>query len=133
MNIGCISKQIDLFVIDTKLPYIILGLEYLHLFKLEISIRNICVFKFGKNLSNVKFVNKCVGELRTYHGTYCKTLNNDQNMNYYNANNENINFKSNKGLDQVPDSPEADLKRLFNPAMVVEDTVPKQAREQWEV
>ncbi|GFX36080.1 transposon Ty3-G Gag-Pol polyprotein [Trichonephila clavipes] len=48
-------------------------------------------------------------------------------MNYYNANNEdNINVKNNKGLDQVPDSPEADLKRLFNPAMVVEDTVPKQ-------
>ncbi|GFT93685.1 transposon Tf2-11 polyprotein [Trichonephila clavipes] len=47
-------------------------------------------------------------------------------MNYYNANNEdNINVKNNKGLDQVPDSPEADLKRLFNPAMVVEDTVPK--------
>ncbi|GFX00489.1 retrovirus-related Pol polyprotein from transposon opus [Trichonephila clavipes] len=53
-------------------------------------------------------------------------------MNYYNANNEdNINVKSNKGLDQVPDSPEADLKRLFNPAMVVEDTVPKQTSEQW--
>ncbi|GFV57614.1 uncharacterized protein TNCV_2705601 [Trichonephila clavipes] len=48
-------------------------------------------------------------------------------MNYYNANNEdNINVKNNKGLDQIPDSPEADLKRLFNPAMVVEDTVPKQ-------
>ncbi|GFU60781.1 hypothetical protein TNCV_3983511 [Trichonephila clavipes] len=48
-------------------------------------------------------------------------------MNYYNANNEdNINVKNNIGLDQVPDSPEADLKRLFNPAMVVEDTVPKQ-------
>ncbi|GFX90325.1 retrotransposable element Tf2 protein type 1 [Trichonephila clavipes] len=54
-------------------------------------------------------------------------------MNYYNANNEdNINVKNNKGLDQVPDSPEADLKRLFNPAMVVEDTVPKQTSEQWE-
>ncbi|GFT98641.1 retrovirus-related Pol polyprotein from transposon 17.6 [Trichonephila clavipes] len=53
-------------------------------------------------------------------------------MNYYNANNEdNINVKNNKGLDQVPDSPEADLKRLFNPAMVVEDTVPKQTSEQW--
>ncbi|GFX98330.1 retrovirus-related Pol polyprotein from transposon 17.6 [Trichonephila clavipes] len=53
-------------------------------------------------------------------------------MNYYNANNEdNINIKNNKGLDQVPDSPEADLKRLFNPAMVVEDTVPKQTSEQW--
>ncbi|GFX86057.1 retrotransposable element Tf2 protein type 1 [Trichonephila clavipes] len=38
----------------------------------------------------------------------------------------------NKGLDQVPDSPEADLKRLFNPAMVVEDTVPKQTSDQWE-
>ncbi|GFX27864.1 retrovirus-related Pol polyprotein from transposon 17.6 [Trichonephila clavipes] len=50
-------------------------------------------------------------------------------MNYYNANNEdNINVKKNKGLDQVPDSPEADLKRLFNPAMVVEDTVPKQTK-----
>ncbi|GFT37032.1 retrovirus-related Pol polyprotein from transposon opus [Trichonephila clavipes] len=48
-------------------------------------------------------------------------------MHYNNANNEiNINVKNNKGLDQVPDSPEADLKRLFNPAMVVEDTVPKQ-------
>ncbi|GFV11668.1 retrovirus-related Pol polyprotein from transposon 412 [Trichonephila clavipes] len=53
-------------------------------------------------------------------------------MNYYNANNaDNINVKNNKGLDQVPDSPEADLKRLFNPAMVVEDTVPKQTSEQW--
>ncbi|GFX49282.1 retrotransposable element Tf2 protein type 3 [Trichonephila clavipes] len=55
-------------------------------------------------------------------------------MNYYNTNNEdNINVKSNKGLyiDQVPDSPEADLKRLFNPAMVVEDTVPRQTSEQW--
>ncbi|GFT98378.1 retrovirus-related Pol polyprotein from transposon 17.6, partial [Trichonephila clavipes] len=53
-------------------------------------------------------------------------------MNYYNANNEdNINVKDNKGLDQVPDSPEADLKRLFNPAMVVEDTVPRQTSEQW--
>ncbi|GFV74602.1 hypothetical protein TNCV_5130441 [Trichonephila clavipes] len=51
-----------------------------------------------------------------------KTLNN--------ANNEdNINVKNNKGLDQVPDSPEADLKRLFNPAMVVEDTVPKQTKQ----
>ncbi|GFX69631.1 retrovirus-related Pol polyprotein from transposon 17.6 [Trichonephila clavipes] len=80
-----------------------------------------------------KFVNKCVSELRTYHGTYCKTLNNDQIMNYYNANNENnINVKDNKGLDQVPDSPEADLKELFNPAMVVEDTVRKQTSEQWE-
>ncbi|GFV99877.1 uncharacterized protein TNCV_5082361 [Trichonephila clavipes] len=48
-------------------------------------------------------------------------------MNYSNANNENnINVKDNKGLDQVPDKPEADLKRLFNPATVVEDTVPKQ-------
>ncbi|GFV25107.1 hypothetical protein TNCV_1007011 [Trichonephila clavipes] len=65
--------------------------------------------------------------------TYCKTLNNDQNINYYNVNNENnINVKDNKGLDHVPDSPEADLKRLFNPAMVVEDTVPKQTSEQWE-
>ncbi|GFW57004.1 retrovirus-related Pol polyprotein from transposon opus [Trichonephila clavipes] len=54
-------------------------------------------------------------------------------MNYYNANNENnINVKNNKGLDQVPDSPEDDLKRLFNPATVVEDTVPKQTSEQWE-
>ncbi|GFW74300.1 hypothetical protein TNCV_3438531 [Trichonephila clavipes] len=53
-------------------------------------------------------------------------------MNYYNANNEDINVKNNKGLDQVPDSPEADLKRLFNPAMVVEDTVPKQTSEPWE-
>ncbi|GFU30211.1 hypothetical protein TNCV_1765521 [Trichonephila clavipes] len=60
-------------------------------------------------------------------GHIVKTLNNDQNMNYYNANNEdNINVKNNKGLDQISDSPEADLKRLFNPAMVVEDTVPKQ-------
>ncbi|GFW07479.1 transposon Tf2-6 polyprotein [Trichonephila clavipes] len=59
--------------------------------------------------------------------TYCKTLNNDQIMNYSNANNENnINAKDNKGSDQVPDSPEAYLKRLFNPAMVLEDTVPKQ-------
>ncbi|GFW41004.1 retrotransposable element Tf2 protein type 3 [Trichonephila clavipes] len=50
-------------------------------------------------------------------------------MNYYNADNEdNINVKNNKGLDQVPDSPEADLKRLFNPAMVLEDTVPKQTK-----
>ncbi|GFW34263.1 hypothetical protein TNCV_384791 [Trichonephila clavipes] len=48
-------------------------------------------------------------------------------MNYYNANNEdNINVKNNKGLDQISDSPEADLKRLFNPAMVVEDTIPRQ-------
>ncbi|GFW00864.1 retrotransposable element Tf2 protein type 1 [Trichonephila clavipes] len=54
-------------------------------------------------------------------------------MNYYNANNEdNINVKNNKGLDQVPDSPEADLKRLFNPALVAEDTVPKQTSEPWE-
>ncbi|GFU55385.1 hypothetical protein TNCV_1079051 [Trichonephila clavipes] len=37
----------------------------------------------------------------------------------------------NHAYDQVPDSPEADLKRLFNPAMVVEDTVPKQTSEQW--
>ncbi|GFY13867.1 retrovirus-related Pol polyprotein from transposon opus [Trichonephila clavipes] len=52
-------------------------------------------------------------------------------MNYYNANNEdNINVKNNKGLDQISDSPEADLKRLFNPAMVVEDTVPKQTKPQ---
>ncbi|GFT85817.1 transposon Ty3-G Gag-Pol polyprotein [Trichonephila clavipes] len=50
-------------------------------------------------------------------------------MNYYNANNEdNINIKNNKGLDQISDSPEADLKRLFNPAMVVEDTVPRQTK-----
>ncbi|GFX42198.1 hypothetical protein TNCV_3003391 [Trichonephila clavipes] len=48
-------------------------------------------------------------------------------MNFSNANNENnSNVKDNKGLNQVPDSPEADLKRLFNPAMVAEDTVPKQ-------
>ncbi|GFX73460.1 retrovirus-related Pol polyprotein from transposon 412 [Trichonephila clavipes] len=54
-------------------------------------------------------------------------------MNYYNANNEdNINVKNNKGLDQISDSPEADLKGLFNPAMVVEDTVPKQTSEPWE-
>ncbi|GFY51106.1 hypothetical protein TNIN_52051 [Trichonephila inaurata madagascariensis] len=54
-------------------------------------------------------------------------------MNYSNANNENdINVKDDKGLDQVPVSPEAYLKRLFNPAMVVEDTIPKQTREQWE-
>ncbi|GFX55897.1 retrovirus-related Pol polyprotein from transposon 412 [Trichonephila clavipes] len=53
-------------------------------------------------------------------------------MNYYNANNEdNINVKNNKGLDQISDSPEADLKRLFNPAMVVEDTIPRQTSEQW--
>ncbi|GFV36577.1 transposon Ty3-G Gag-Pol polyprotein [Trichonephila clavipes] len=65
--------------------------------------------------------------------THRKTLNNDQNMNYYNYNNENnINVKNNKGLNQVPDSPEADLKILFNQAMVVEDTVPKQTIEQWE-
>ncbi|GFX82863.1 retrotransposable element Tf2 protein type 1 [Trichonephila clavipes] len=54
-------------------------------------------------------------------------------MNYYNANNEdNINVKNNNGLDQISDSPKADLKRLFNPAMVVEDTVPKQTSEPWE-
>ncbi|GFU65964.1 hypothetical protein TNCV_3240101 [Trichonephila clavipes] len=34
--------------------------------------------------------------------------------------------------DQLPDSPEADLKRLFNSTMVVEDTVPKQTSAQWE-
>ncbi|GFU86927.1 retrotransposable element Tf2 protein type 3 [Trichonephila clavipes] len=51
-------------------------------------------------------------------------------MNYYNANNEdNINVKNNKGLDQISDSPEADLKRLFNPAMVVEDTIPRQTKQ----
>ncbi|GFX41031.1 retrovirus-related Pol polyprotein from transposon gypsy [Trichonephila clavipes] len=34
-------------------------------------------------------------------------------MNYHNANNEdNINVKNNKGLDQISDSPEADLKRF---------------------
>ncbi|GFW84784.1 hypothetical protein TNCV_680721 [Trichonephila clavipes] len=54
-------------------------------------------------------------------------------MNYSNANNENnINVKDNKGLDPVSDSPEADPKILFNPAIVVEDTVPKQTSEQWE-
>ncbi|GFU73275.1 retrotransposable element Tf2 protein type 1 [Trichonephila clavipes] len=53
-------------------------------------------------------------------------------MNYYNANTENnINVKNNKGIDPVPDSPEADLKILFNTAMVVKDTIPKQTREQW--
>ncbi|GFY65005.1 hypothetical protein TNIN_283511 [Trichonephila inaurata madagascariensis] len=88
--------------------------EYLHLFKLDISIRKMCDFQFGKNLSNVKYVNKCVNELRAYHGTYCKTLNNDQIMNSSNANNENnINVKDNKGLDQVPDSPEADLRTQY--------------------
>ncbi|GFQ78050.1 hypothetical protein TNCT_102481 [Trichonephila clavata] len=120
MNIGNISKQIDLFVIDTELPYIILGLEYLHLFKLDISIRKMCVLQFGKNLSNVKISNnKCVSELRTYHGTYCKTLENDKLMNYSNANHENNStVKGNNYLDQIPDSPEADLgKILFNPAM----------------
>ncbi|GFQ85368.1 hypothetical protein TNCT_452221 [Trichonephila clavata] len=94
-----------------------------------------CVFQFGKNLSNVKISNnKCVGELRTYHGTYCKTLKNDKLMNYSNTNHENnSNVKGNNGLDQIPDSPEADLgKILFNPAMVVEDIVPKQTSEQWE-
>ncbi|GFW84696.1 transposon Ty3-G Gag-Pol polyprotein [Trichonephila clavipes] len=35
-------------------------------------------------------------------------------------------------IDQVPNSPEADLKILFNLALVVEDTVPKQTSEQWE-
>ncbi|GFT41322.1 transposable element Tc1 transposase [Trichonephila clavipes] len=54
-------------------------------------------------------------------------------MNYYITNNENnISVKNNKDSEQVPDSPEADLKRLFNPATVVEDTVPKQTSEQWE-
>ncbi|GFV36925.1 hypothetical protein TNCV_1940111 [Trichonephila clavipes] len=78
----------------------------------------------------------CLGVVRPvlHRPTYCKTLNKDQIMNYSNANNENnMNVKDNKGLDQVPDSPEADLKRLFNPAMVVEDAVPKQTSEQWEV
>ncbi|GFU39383.1 hypothetical protein TNCV_1716551 [Trichonephila clavipes] len=108
-----------------------LGLEYLHLFYLDISIRKMGIFQLGKKLSNVKFANKCVGELTTYHGNYCTTLNNDQNVNYYNANNENnINVKNYKGLDQVPDSREADLKRLFNPAIVVEVTVPKQTSKQ---
>ncbi|GFW20883.1 transposon Tf2-6 polyprotein [Trichonephila clavipes] len=52
-------------------------------------------------------------------------------MNYSNDNNENnINVKDNKGLYQVPNNPEADLKRLFNSAMVVEDTVPKQTKPQ---
>ncbi|GFV36259.1 hypothetical protein TNCV_2233061 [Trichonephila clavipes] len=51
-------------------------------------------------------------------------------MNYSNANNKNnINVKEKKGLEQVPDSPKADLKRLFNPAIVVEDTVPKQTKQ----
>ncbi|GFQ99138.1 hypothetical protein TNCT_411471 [Trichonephila clavata] len=90
------------------------GLEYLHLFKLDISIRKMCVFQFGKNLSNVKISNnKCVSELRTYHGTYCKTLRNDKLMNYSNANPENnSNVKGNNGLDQIPDSSEADLENI---------------------
>ncbi|GFW59018.1 hypothetical protein TNCV_2831241 [Trichonephila clavipes] len=37
-----------------------------------------------------------------------------------------------KDLNQEPDSPEADLKRLFKSSMVVEDTFPKQTTEQWE-
>ncbi|GFQ84503.1 hypothetical protein TNCT_157251 [Trichonephila clavata] len=134
MNIGSISKKIDLVVIDTELPYIILGLEYLHLFELDISIRKMCVFQFDKNLSNVKISNnKCVSELGTYHGAYFKTLKNDKLMNYSNTNHENnSNVKGNNCLDQIPDSSEADMKTLFNPAMVVEDTVPKQTSEQWE-
>ncbi|GFY54220.1 hypothetical protein TNIN_74091 [Trichonephila inaurata madagascariensis] len=93
-----------------------------------------CVFQFGKNLRSVKVANnKCVSELRTYHGTHCKTDKNAQILNYSNANYEhNINVKGNKDLDQVPDSPEADLKILFNPAMFVEDTVPKQTSEHWQ-
>ncbi|GFR12242.1 hypothetical protein TNCT_511131 [Trichonephila clavata] len=93
-----------------------------------------CVFQFGKNLSNVKISNNnCVGELRTYHGTYCKTRENDKLMNYSNANHENNStVKGNNCLDQIQDSPEADLKIMFNPAMVVEDTIPKQTSEQWE-
>ncbi|GFW78610.1 hypothetical protein TNCV_2244101 [Trichonephila clavipes] len=45
----------------------------------------------------------------------------------------NIKVKDNNldnDLDQIPDSPEADLKILFDPAMVVEDLVPKQTHEQ---
>ncbi|GFR19609.1 hypothetical protein TNCT_545471 [Trichonephila clavata] len=70
-----------------------------------------CVFQYGKNLINVKISNKkCASELRTYHGTYCKTLQNDKLMNSSNANHENNgNVKFNNGLDQIPDSPEADL------------------------
>ncbi|GFV70116.1 hypothetical protein TNCV_597101 [Trichonephila clavipes] len=37
-----------------------------------------------------------------------------------------------KDLDQVPENPDADLKRLLKPAMDIEDTVPKQTSEQWE-
>ncbi|GFW05367.1 hypothetical protein TNCV_3358861 [Trichonephila clavipes] len=36
------------------------------------------------------------------------------------------------GLDQLPYNPEADLKSFLNPAMVVEDIVPKLTSEQWE-
>ncbi|GFQ66362.1 hypothetical protein TNCT_109001 [Trichonephila clavata] len=103
-----LSKKVDLFVIDTELPYIIPGLEYLHLFKLGISISKMSAFQFGKNSSNVRYANsKCVNELRTYHGTNCKPLNNDQIMSQYHE--SNINFKGNKDLDEIPDSPEADL------------------------
>ncbi|GFR06950.1 hypothetical protein TNCT_328791 [Trichonephila clavata] len=90
----------------------LVGLEYLHLFKLDISIRKMCVFQFRKNLSNVKISNnKCVSELRTYHGTYCKTHKNDKLVNYSNANHENKS-NVNNGLDQIPDSPEADLENI---------------------
>ncbi|GFU39386.1 hypothetical protein TNCV_1716581 [Trichonephila clavipes] len=45
---------------------------------------------------------------------------------------EHQSHMGNKDLDEVPNNPEADLKRLFNPAIVVEDTAPKRTNEQWE-
>ncbi|GFR20077.1 hypothetical protein TNCT_669471 [Trichonephila clavata] len=79
---------------------------------------------YSSNQRNVRISNnKCISELRTYHGAYCKTLKNDKLMNYPNANHENnCNVKGNNDLDQIPDSPEADLKIFFNPSMVVEDS-----------
>ncbi|GFQ87149.1 hypothetical protein TNCT_425801 [Trichonephila clavata] len=82
--------------------------------------------------NNINRKSKCVSELRTYHGTYCKPLKNDQIMNYSNANHKsNINFKGNKDLDEISTALKLIWgKGLFDPAIIVEDTAPKQINEQ---
>ncbi|GFQ86785.1 hypothetical protein TNCT_562541 [Trichonephila clavata] len=109
VNLGSLYNRINIIFARPEIVKMSKGID--DNYSSNQRIRKMCVFQFGKNLSNVKISNnKCVSELRTYHGTYCKTLKNDKLMNYSNANHENnSNVKGNNSLDQIPDSPEADL------------------------
>lgn len=128
--IGNISKFMNLFVVESNLPYVILGLKHLRLFQIEISIKNLCVFQNGKMLNCVEInENFEVNNVVTYHGTLDDSLNAKNNLLSDNEKTNHVEIMSDVDVVRELNSPETDLKVLFDPEVEDVETIPKQIND----